>query len=405
MECVLTGYKTCEKYIEDCEVDQIEILVFVGKNHKKSYKNNLIRGIIHYANSRNIKYHLCDIDSLCAVSLDNVKMVFFPLNFVSWADEGDLKIFNILDDTIPLVFDVDMPIKRGVDLSRKKIALRSAFGEISSLTFTPEFYVPMLPAPLEKHSHETMENKDVIVVDAKSFHHAADTHFYVLSLMAHLAREWLVLEEIVGHKLYFYLTSFMKLSEYVNVFDALVKQNQFRNVDPATFSILADRLIEALPSHEDFNALKAKTRLFITEHGNLADADLMEALCMGTPVLTYKRFAFTRSSGIHHSSVNALKHLDKNIEQRIALAESLRMEEEYGLRNIITVSNVDGWDVAAYDKMFLKGYDVLFDWALNGKVLAEMHLSMKNSFFRNGIELDVKGFSGVSSSICVEKVK
>jgi len=382
-------------------MEHIEILLFVGENHNKSYKSSLIKSTLYYANVKNVKYHICDIHSINTIKLSSIKAVFFPLNFISWATDLDLEIFNILHDDMPLVFDLDMPIKKSINLSNKKIAIRAAFGEIPSLNFTPEYTIPMLPLAIKYSADNIL--KDVIMVDVKSFHYAADTHFYVLSILANMAREWLALEEIVGHKLYIYLTSFMQLSQYINVFKSLVEQQQFRGVNPNTFDILNDRLIENIASNEEFENLKLRTRLFITEHGNLADADLVEALCIGTPLLTYKRFCFTRTSGIHHSAINALKYLDKDIEQRIAFADFLRMKEEYGLRNIITLDNVKSWNAEAYEEMFLKSYDLLIDWILDGTIVNEVNLNMKNCFFRDGIERDVKNFNMVKNIVNISK--
>ena len=188
----------------------------------------------------------------------------------------------------------------------------------------------------------------------------------------------------------------MKLDVYEDVFEALVKHN-FHNVSDGQLNILRERLIQTAESTQEYQDLLHRGRLFITEHGDIADTDLAQVLCLGLPTLTYKRFPFSESTGIQHSAIKASRLLDSEIDLRIEEMNKYRVKEEWGLHRIIRVESVPKWNFAAFENMYLKTWDMLLDWAQNGTVYKEMNEAMLGGYWNCGVRSDPRGFDTLMS--------
>lgn len=355
-----------------------KIAIIATAGFLKWRKKDLIDNIDYWCNKRKIEYIFCTPQDTDALISEEILFAYCILIGVGSCLED---LINI-DDRIPLVLDMATPPKLNSNIFiNKRIAIRNAFAQSMS-PLIPQLQVPMLPRPIKPLEEELL--KDVVVFDTKQFH-SADTHFYVASLLVHIAREWISLEKIVGHKLYFYLTSFMKLEVYLEMFDILVSKEEFHAVKGQELEILKDRLIPMAEKTSDYQDLLHRTRLFITEHGDIADTDLAQALCLGLPILTYKRFPFAQTSGIQHCAIKASRLLDPDIDKRVAFSNSIRIKEEWGLRRIIEVESVPKWDFNAFESMAIKTWDILLDWAQNGTVYNEMNKAMLGGYWNAGV--------------------
>lgn len=368
-----------------------KIAIVVKENFQDERKKDLIDNIEYWCDKRQLKYKIMTPSEATKLDVKDYYFIYSPL--IGTANE-----FSDLVDLpteIPLLMDVVFVSMEENIFKDHRIAIRSAFGNNVS-PLTPGQIIPMLPRPIKPLVPENL--KDVIVFDTKPFH-SADTHFYILSLLAQLSREWSSLERIAGHKLFLYFTSFMKLEPYIEVYEKMKMNSQFASVNDNLFDILKQKIIETQTTMGDYQTILHRARLFVTEHGDMADTDLSQALCLGLPILTYKRFPFGQSNGIQHSRIDALKILEPEIEEKMNFANIFRMREEWGLANIISINSVPKWDFSAYEDMFLNSFDIVLEWAENGYSNNELTIAMQGGTWNAGVVIDNINYNNSLSKI------
>ena len=360
-----------------------KFIFLIEPGFEDSRKSSLVENSKQWLDHRGIEYDFCTIEEAKSLTSKDVGLVYRVLT--------GCKIHSMLNvpSDIPLLIDIATPIKKNGNIFEgRRLAIRNAFAQ-SVGDYDPELQVPMIPRPIKAKSDIT---RDVIVIDAKQFH-TEDTHFYVMSLLSQIAREWGALEKITGHKLYLYFTSFMELNEYREVFDSLRKQPQFSNVNENILDRIQNAVISPKSTSSDYEEVLHRCRLFITEHGDIADTDLAQVLCLGTPVLTYKRIAFAETSGIQHMAKKAGRILDPLLYERIALSNQVRVLEEWGLKNIIRIDRVTPWSYEAFLSMHYKHWDIVWDWAIKKTRFDLLTKSMASGGWNKGVRTNKDSFN------------
>ena len=128
--------------------------------------------------------------------------------------------------------------------------------------------------------------RDVIVFDVKQFHDY-HTHLYIASLLLNTLIALPKIEESLGKKISIYFTSFFDYSIYFEFYKVLEKFNDLKKPKDDLMERLDSRLIKPLDNHSEYLEFLERTRLLITEHGDIADDDLLHSLCLGIPTITY----------------------------------------------------------------------------------------------------------------------
>lgn len=361
------------------------IKVLMDDYYSQNRKQSLIDNMAYWCEKRDVRYEHCTPNSLSELDPEKVGAIYHPLSSF-YFDEPEL-----FSDEIPFIIDVATPYRGTENIyADKKIAFRSAFA-MPTGKLNPELQVPMLPRPLKPQDGV---RKDVIVFDVKDFHDE-ETHFYVMSLMAQFAREWKKLEKIAGHKLFIYFTSFMKYEEYLKFFSLITRLDQFSGASENHFEQLKDRVIPNQDSTEDYHRLLQRARLCLTEHGDIADTDLTQMACLGTPILTYKRVPFAATTGFQHMAIKGAEILHPNIKSDLRQLNRFRVRENWGLQNIIRIKNVPPWDFDEYENLFLKSWDILWEWALTGNTDEKLTAAMSSGKWNKGVKLDKKLYTNL----------
>lgn len=182
----------------------------------------------------------------------------------------------------------------------------------------------------------------------------------------------------------------MKYEEYVKVFDLLEAIPQFAGAKMNMLKKMENRVIPPLETTDQYHDVLHRGRLFITEHGDIADTDLAQVLVLGTPVLTYKRVPFATSTGIQHTAKEGAVLLHDTVTEKMKMLNKFRVREEWGLKNIIRIESVPRWDFDDFESLFLKTWDTLWDWALNNYTNPELSEVMVKGKWNKGVKLDKK---------------
>lgn len=376
------------------------------KISKKNQYGAISRDIAYWADKRGIDVHVMSSDEIASTTIDFNKVAFIwqPL------ESGDVKSsLDHIPSSCPIVIDYESTSYTNIHnlsnttVGQHRIAFRNLFGGLPH-TFQgttlnipiPEQQVPLIRVPVFPLSQE--RTKDTIVFDLKPFN-PASSYFYTASILADIAAQIQWAEKIVGCKLNFYFTSFFDISLYKGWFES-VAHNEWKNswirkrpwaekffID--YWSTIQERVIAPVESDDEYADIMSRCRLFITEHGDLADADILNVLAYGIPTLTYPKSVFSRSSGFQSSNLRALSLLDPKMPERIALAESMRVTPEQGLAHALKLEQVPvAWDFSIYEQAFMTSWDVLYNWATKGIVNKELTDAIPSYPWNYGMERD-----------------
>lgn len=362
------------------------VLVPVSDDFATMRKRSLVNGISYWAEKRGVDIAVRTISEIKAgeVRFENVAFCYRALTTLSQ------KHLLTLPREIPLVADIATPVKKGENpFEGRRLALRNAFGT-SVGDWHPEQQVPMLPPPLWPFKEK--RRRDVIVFDVKAFH-AVETHLYVASLLASIAKVLPQVEQALGFPLKVYFTSFFDFNLYRKLLETVATEDFIVTTQKDLWPTVLERLIPPAEDHEDYLSILREARLLITEHGDIVDSDVAHALCCGVPTLTYKRDTFAQSTGFQCSALKAVSLLDPDMPGRLTLANTLRVREEWGSLHALAINEVPAWDVAAYEKTFLKSWDLIYDWATAGVVNKGMNDAMTKGGWNKGIRLEKESLS------------
>lgn len=355
-----------------------KVLVIVADSFKQNRKNIFSKNICSWGKSRNIDVSIIPYQDLKNVDFSEVSFCYFPLRLAKYSD-----VAGFIPDNIPLVLDYDnSPIEEPIT---HRTAVRNAFGApLNTWRTQPQQQIPMLQAPIRPLKKRLP--KDVIVFDVKNFHELS-THFQVSSIISEMFYHVNIIEDLenkMGIPVKIYFTSFFDYSIYKDLFDIAMNKKWFMDRFRVRWEEIEKRIIPPAKDHDDFMEIMNRCRLLITEHGDIADADVIAALCLGIPTLTYRRVVFAQSKGFSSTVLDALLTMDPLMEKRLELANMTRIREEWGLSTALRAGAVPAWDIDCYEMTYFKSWDILHRWAVEGIVDKKMNEEMHRKRFSFG---------------------
>lgn len=356
------------------------ILVPIAEDFENRRKASLVENIKYWANRRDIDVDVLKLSEINGVNYE--KYIFSYKTLTSLGDEDFIKVSGNLPLVIDraTIADPAMPnIYRGL-----RIAIRNPFAsDVSALT--PEQQVPLLPQPYTATKRNIL--RDVIIFDVKQFHDTT-THLYVAALLASVLSVLPRLEKDLGFKVSIYFTSFFDYGLYENLLEVVGTAATVSKDQPHLRELLKNRTIPPLRDHSEYLSLMERGRLLLTEHGDIADSDVVHALCLGVPTLTYTRDTFAISNGFQCSALQGVSILDPAIQARLDRANLYRITESLGAGFALRIGQVPAWDVSEYEKLYLRSWDILAEWAETGVVNAKLNKVMNNGRWNRGITTD-----------------
>jgi hypothetical protein len=188
-----------------------------------------------------------------------------------------------------------------------------------------------------------------------------------MALLTALGVHCAQLEKEAGHPVRFYFTSFTNPRPYHRAAEAFLEVNgvvppYIPNKDNPIQPIV-DRLIPPCQDVAEYHRLFPRARLFLTDHGDLADQDVVHAGAAGVPIMTVPRNPFTASNGITFSFAAAGEMLAPGFGDLLRSAEAQRIRPELGMQRIFRTASVPAWDNDVLTTAFLRSWDLLWDWA------------------------------------------
>jgi hypothetical protein len=274
--------------------------------------------------------------------------------------------------------DVATPVKPGRDPSNHlRLGVRNAFGtNLGDWKVEQQF--PLMPAPIPEdfHAPRSPGESDVIVLDVKPFH-APSTLLQVAALVAELLLQLEKLERRKScyHRLY--LTSFFNPEIFVDLLKnaSVLRDSNSMRLLPDSF---LERLIPPLEDHASFLRLLADARLFVTEHGDLADADVLYALQLGVPTLTYSRDPWGYTAGFQCSNLYAWELFIPDLKRILSQANARRIKQERGVAAALKPSPRSAvMDPSQYRLATDRCWDAIYDWAKTGAVSEQLTEAVK----------------------------
>ena len=374
---------------------KIKILVAVRNEFEKQRKHSYLKNIEYWTSKRNYRLEIVDTKTLEENKNDLGKYSFVYLPHTLY----DAKVIKFLEKKpdLPIVVDRATPVKGKNIFQNRRLAVRNAFG-LSTENWAPEQQVPMIPHPYNPVLGNCI--RDVIVFDVKQFHDY-HTHLYIASLLLNTLAAIPKAEEHIGKKLSIYFTSFFDYSIYFEFYKVLEKFNDLKKPKLDLMKILDSRLIKTLDDHSQYLQLLERTRLLITEHGDIADVDLIHSLCLGIPTLTYSRDTFARSNGFQSTILPAWCVIDKRFRSYLNISNLYRVTEDVGANFALRIGKVPKWDFLMYEESYLRSWDILLDWADNKNINEDLNNALLKGSWNRGVTLDkerqkiINSFSGI----------
>lgn len=174
----------------------------------------------------------------------------------------------------PAIMDFDANLSSNIQqlkLGNLRYAVRNAFGMRVKASCAPEFQVPYVNRPFEETGAEV---RDVIIFDVKPFHYMP-AQAAILTIIAEIASVYERICEIAGRRVHLYFSSFMDPRIFMDAIDAFVRDASVYNENTNHLRRIADAILPPAAKLADYHAIMRRSRLFITEHGDLADIDLV----------------------------------------------------------------------------------------------------------------------------------
>lgn len=359
-----------------------KILVAVQNEFEKLRKISYLKNIEYWTSKRDFELEILDIKSLEEDKNDLSEFSFVYLPHTLY----DTKVVKTLEKRpdLPIVVDRATPVKGKNIFQNRRLAIRNAFGSNTQL-WEPEQQVPMMPHPYNPVLGEC--TRDVIVFDVKQFHDY-HTHLYIASLLLNTLTALPKIEESLGKKISIYFTSFFDYSIYFEFYKVLKNFNDLKKPKDDLMERLDSRLIKTLDNHSEYLQLLERTRLLITEHGDIADVDLLHSLCLGIPTITYSRDTFAKSNGFQSTILPAWCLIDKRFKSYLNISNLYRVTEGVGANFALKINKVPKWDFRMYEESYLRSWDILLDWAENNNINEDLNNALSKGSWNRGVTFD-----------------
>ena len=334
-----------------------------------------IKNAVKWAKKKYIPYELLFKESIYNVDWSEFSAIYIPLTV-------DLAFLEYVPPEIPIILDFDGSkgeyLEHDHFLINRRFAFRRAFG--GKIEYNPEFQVPYLQLPLT--IPESIE-RDVIIFDIHVWLQMYSQCTF-LSIMALMSAEYSRICTIANCKLKFYLTSFTPIKPYCDSLDVFTQginsaKNHNVKLPLNPLKSFIDNLIPPIDSVADYHNLIGRARLFITDHVDLADQDLIYACSVGTPIYNVSRNPLNPSKKIDFTLIDSVNLIEPRFQSLLDNAINQSMCIDVGLKNIIKKEKVKPWDKEILESAFLKGWDLLWQWAVKGHIDTNVNDAVKKS--------------------------
>lgn len=361
-------------------MSQVAILSRPGFSAQR--KADLVRSIEVWADMRSVSIQTVQLEKpLDLARWKEWDFAYCPLTAVSSNE------LSLLPPKLPVVVDISARIDDELrsSLNGLRVAARIPwFVDIRGSGI--EQLLPMVPPPppqlrqsvagspsAQNKRQADSSEKTIVFIDSKPFHETS-TLLQVAATLAGILESVERLEGLLGRKIWFYFTSFMPKGLYEDLLDSLDEQVSLK-ARRRLSDLLSERVLPGSKEYATYQSLLDKALLFITEHGELADFDLAQAMLRGTPTLLFKRKIFSKSQGIRSSIGGSLRLIDDSFPAAIDQAEQCRVREEWGIDNIFTHKPKERLDPMLYERVYLGSWDIAHSWAL-GKPNPDIHSAL-----------------------------
>lgn len=338
-----------------------------------------VENAIEWAKSRRYEHTKVTLHDLKVTDWDNVSLLYIPLC-------RDVTFLENVPASVPVVLDYDGAEAGKLDgyeiLSRHRHAFRRAFG--GKIKYSPQLQVPYLHLPLEAEE----KTRDVIVIDTHQWL-PSYWHFSLLSVLAFLGHNHEALCTSLDLPLKYYLTSFVPLEPYFESSQVFVEKNgkhpALSQMPVNDLQPLLDNLIHPLEDVYDYYELMARARLFISDHGDLADQDIVHAGSLGVPIYLLPRTPLALSRGISSSLIKSISIIEPRYRKVLKKAEKARMKNSYIFMNrhnlvqYMSKEKFEKWDVGVMRDAYYKSWDMLCVWAVSNKINSRVNRSIIKS--------------------------
>lgn len=194
-----------------------------------------------------------------------------------------------IPEGVPIVLDMDNPDSL-LPAVRKHLAGRPlACRAVRDLPPDPAF---SLTVPYCNHPArvEPAPVRDVVMLDVHKWE-PLSCQLQTLALLDWFGARHARACEAAEVAVKYFLTSFTPIEPYLEAMEGL-RAKRFGLSGPVGALAVRDNLVPPAPTREDFLAVLARTRLFVTIHNNLSDMLLCEALANDIPTLILGASAF-----------------------------------------------------------------------------------------------------------------
>lgn len=336
-------------------------------------RTKLINDVVKWAEAKHIPYLIKSNDTLSDFNWDECSLIYLPL-------QRDVKCLKNAPDSIPIVMDFDGAVGGLIDnsqiLERHPFAFRRAFG--GPIKYSPDFQVPYIHLPLDL---EPYDKRDVLIVDTHQWM-KLPWQLSMLAFLAHVALEYDRFCKMADCQLKIYLTSFVKLDAYEEATEVL---DRFINGHPASLkisgslNIIKNNLIPPKSDTYEYHKLFSRARLFVSDHGELADQDIIHAGCAGVPIYLISRNPLKPSLGITSSILEAFKAVDKEFCDFFEGAKSILCGPSPNYNSLFKKNDFPSWDNDYMKKVYMKIWDLLWHWAKTGEADFSVNEAIKES--------------------------
>lgn len=374
-----------------------KVLIPVSENYETGRKASLINNIKYWANSRSVGVDIVKPSKQDGIDLSQYAFAYAPLTL-----NTDSSYIDRLKE-LPFVVDRATPVKPTAvnPFEGCRLAVRNAFGQDVS-TWKPQQQIPMLPPPLGigKDKQARSSVKDIIIFDVKQFH-SYSTHLYIASLLANTIAALSKVEKKIDLKLNIYFTSYFDWSLYLSLFDTLSSNDSIAHKKPDVDLIaeLKSRVLPPVESHDEYLQYFSRCRLFLTEHGDIADSDLVHALLHGIPTLTYSRDPFATTNGFQASTKKALQYLSPDLLSHLFCLNDIRIKESCGCEFALSLESVPRLNFSVYEEAYLMTWDIVYEWACNDNVDDKLNHLMTLGSWNRGVTLSSSEKNRISAYI------
>lgn len=333
-----------------------------------------IENLQHWAKTRGIDTVILPSTGIRTQDCTGLHCLFVPMC-------TDIGFLADVPSSIPLVIDYEDPggnrLANDSELSGRRLALRRAFGQRTP--YTPELQVPFLHLPLSPAP--VTDRRDIVIFDMHHWY-SLEVQWMFLSVMIEIGTHYDRFVRIAGHPIRFYFTSFVSPERYFQTVEAFVsgwkRYPSTKHPHRNPLKSIVENLIPPLESIAEFHGLIPQARLFITNHGDAADQDIVHCGSVGVPIWTIPPHTFGTSRGIHFCFRPAMEILAPGFGAMLDTAEQHRVQTHWGHERIFRTARVPPLDNNLLTQAYYRSWDLLWAWANTGRTIPAFHAAMND---------------------------